>query len=166
MLIKYLKITTACLALAGAAAAADRAIVLIQGKAQLNASRGMAWTLCENGVPSRLAGADGFTVPQGRSLLITEAAFTVRGGIVRASRGAEFRLTMRVGRDTLDLAEVSGRIAAGMAATTVTRTFTPGLVVPSGAEVRGALAELEPGGGHPQVEVTLYGYLVPSSQGF
>lgn len=163
MLIKHLKITTVCLALAGAAFA-DRSIVLVQGRPQANTSRGMNWTLCENGVVTKLGSADGFKVPAGKCLVITEAAFTVRGGIMRASRAAEFRISMRVGQDTLELAGISGRLAAGVAATTVDRTFKPGLVAPAGAEVRAVLTDLEPGGAAAQVEVNLYGYLVPAAE--
>lgn len=160
MLSTCLKIATVCLSLPAAA----RSLVLIQAR-EADASRTLTWTLSENGLLTHLGRADAFKVPPGRNLVITEAAWTVRGGLIRACHAAQFRISMRMGRDTLTLAERSGRIAAYAAATTVAHTFTPGLVAPSGAEVLAAMTGLVPGGGDAQVEITLYGFFLTSSPG-
>jgi len=150
---------TAALALTASAHAGDRTHVLLQGKAQGQGLQRLTWTLCENGVRSTPGALDGFKIPAGRQLLIKQVAFTLRGGS-NASRAAHFRLAMRQGRDTFELAEVTGKLLAHLRTHTLGKKFTPGLLVPAGAEVLGGLIELTPGDGAARVDVTLHGYFV------
>jgi hypothetical protein len=105
-------------------------------------------------------------VPAGKYLVITEASFTVRGGATKYARAADFRITMKTGPDSFDLAEFSDRLLANLDNNTVSKRFSPGLMVLSGAEVTGTLKELQPGGVAASLEVNLYGYLVPTGQGW
>jgi hypothetical protein len=157
MTLSCLKTPMLVLALAGAAPAADR--VVIQGRRQPATTRALTWTLLQEGVLSRLGNADGFKVPEGRRLVITEAAFTVRGGATRLARAATFRISVKDAQASQDLAEISARLMPQLAANTVSKVFSPGLPVAGGSEVRGALAELQPPGNHVQVDVTFYGLL-------
>jgi len=163
MYSKYLKIATILLALVPAAFAGERAPVLIQGKAVSHQAHSMTWTLSENGRLSGLGSREAYQVPADRYLVITQAAFSIRG-TSRAARAAHVRITMRTGGSTLDLAEATERLLNYLDTNTVTRTFTPGLVVPSGGEVWGSVKQLQPAVGTSAVDVTFYGYLVPNAQ--
>ena len=158
MFAEFCKIT-AVLALAASAHAGERTHVLLQGKAQGQGLQRLTWTLSENGVRSTPGALDGFRVPAGRQLIIQQVAFTLRGGST-ASRAAHFRLAVRQGRDTFELADVTGRLLAHLRTNSLGKKFTPGLLVPAGAEVLAGLMELSPGEGAARVDVTLHGYFV------
>ena len=166
MFIKYLKIATVAFSLTPAAFAADRSFVVIQGKGTSNVAGSRVWTLCEQGRVGRLGSGPAFTVPQGRYLVITEAAFTVRGGATKFARAASFVVTMGSGPDAFDLAEVTDRLLPYMDNNTVSKRFTPGLMVPSGVPVTGTQKQIQPGGGSATLDVTFYGFLVPNGQGW
>ena len=166
MQIRYLKIATLALALAGAGLAADRSIVVIQGQEARNVAGSRSWTLCESGRPKPAGSGACFTVPAGRDLVITEAAFTVRGGATTFARAASFVITQGTGSDAFDLAEVSDRLLANLADATVYKRFSPGLLVPGGTAVTARQKQLQPGGGKATLDVTFYGFLVPTGQGW
>ena len=143
-------------ALAVASAAADRSNVIIQGRALADSPPQRTWTLCLDGVPSAAGRGEAYQVPPGRALLITEVAFTVRGGGTQMARAANFRLSARRGGVAFELAQMSTPLMAGLDACTVTRAFAPGLRLAPGTELRAELVELKPGGPAP-MDVTLYG---------
>ena len=147
------------LALTASAGARERTQVLLQGKAHGQGLQRMTWTLTENGVRSKPGAAEGFKVASGRHLIIKQVAFTLRGSSA-ASRAAHYHLAMRQGRDTFELAEVTGQLLPYLHTNTLGKKFTPGLLVPAGAEVLGGLMDLTPGDGAARVEITLYGYFV------
>ena len=144
-------------ALAVASPAANRSSVILQGRALADSPSERTWTLCLDGVPAAAGRGEAYQVPAGRVLVITEAAFTVRGGGTQWARAGNFRLCARRGGVTFELAQLSAPLLAGLEACTVSRPFTPGLHVPPGSELRAEAAELKPGGPAP-VDVTLYGY--------
>jgi len=139
-----------CLALG----ADDRVIVHLQGRSGGQGTGVTRWELSLDGRKIR-----DFRVPEGHRLVVTQAAFTVRGGRSLRKRAGHFALflTDRSGRS--ELAEASGLFHAGLPACAVHRRFRPGLVVPAGA-VPGVSWHLD--AREPSVlSVTLYGWLVP-----
>jgi hypothetical protein len=161
MNFKCLKSAILGLAVASATLAADRNIVIVQGKAATSSVRNLEWTLFDNGRPSSGGTAEYFKVPADRYLIITEAAFSVRGAPAKAIRYGLFRITLKKGVETFDLATVSDRIPANLDGATTSKRYSPGLVVPPGGEVRGELKNLYPAGGPVPVDVSFYGFLAP-----
>jgi len=138
--------------------AQEKPVVVIQGRA-----RGpvMVWTACERGNVGQPAEGGFFKVPSGRNLVITEVAFTLRSAPTRFARAAHVRLVLKKGQETFDLAEVSGRQLVNMESTTFWKSFSPGLLIPGGAEAGLGKKDIHPPGG--AVDVTFYGYFTPSS---
>jgi len=164
-MIRFLKPLTLALLLPVAAHGADRTIVCLQSR-NLKATTGrITCTLLENGkVTSTTQTSDGFKVPAGRYLVITEAAFTLRGVRPHGNYYAALRIIMKSGTESIVLAENTDKLAIWLDATAVRRTFAPGLVVPSGSECQGVLAALNPRSGAATLDTTFYGYLVPNEQ--
>lgn len=135
----------------------ERVIVRLQGRCEGQGSNVVRWDLERNGRKDRDARRD-FRVPAGHRLVVTQAAFTVRGGRTFLKRGGQFTLfkTDRSGRS--EMAEVSGTFHPELPSSTVVRRFRPGLVVPAGA-APGVAWQLSP----PDrcvLSVTLHGWLV------
>jgi hypothetical protein len=90
--------------------------------------------------------------------VITEAAFYLRGRVNRGARAVRLGITLRQATETLDLAALTARLDAGLGTNIVSRRFSPGLVVPAGAEVRSELKEAEGGSQGLALSVSFYGY--------
>lgn len=155
---RFLKIAAAVALVTAAAFGGERTLVIVQGKAVRNSARTCSWSVCENGVFSTHRDSETFRVPPGRTLVITEAAFILRGKVNRAVRVG---VTMRQGNETFDLAGITARLEAQLGTNFVGKRFSPGLVVPAGSEVRGELSEVEPGGAVPRMDVNFYGFYLP-----
>jgi len=155
---KVLRIAAAAVLVAASASAAERTLVLVQGRGVRNSAKLLSWSVCENGVFSAPRDGETFRVPAGRNLVITEAAFTLRGKVNRSARAVRLGIVMRQGSLSYDLAGITTRLESRLLANIVGKRFSPGLLVPAGAEVRGEMAELEAGGSPVSVDVNLYGY--------
>ena len=161
-----LKHLTLALILSVAAQAADRTILCLQNRNQKATTGRMTWTLLENGKVTYTSQAEGFKVPSGHYLVITEAAFILRGVRPYGAYSAAFRIMMKSGMDSFDLMESSDELPIWLEAAVVRKTFTPGLVVPSGAELQGVLSALVPKSSSATLDTNFYGYLVPNEQGW
>jgi len=155
---KVLKIAVVAALAAAAAFGAERTLVLVQGKAVRNSARVKAWSLSENGLFSLPTEGEFFRVPPGRTLVITEVAFTMRGKVNRSARALRLGLILKQGNTSYDLAGITTRLESRLTANIVGKRFSPGLLVPAGAEVQGELSELEAGGTPVVMDVNLYGY--------
>lgn len=155
---RMLRIAAATALVAVQAFGAERTLVLVQGRGVHNSARLLRWSVCENGVFSAPLDGETFRVPAGRSLVITEASFTLRGKVNRSARAVRLGIVMRQGSLSFDLAGMTARLEARLSANIVGKRFSPGLLVPAGAEVRGEMAELESGGSPLSMDVNLYGY--------
>ncbi|BDU74026.1 hypothetical protein [Mesoterricola silvestris] len=157
--LKVLRIAAATAFLAAHAFGAEPSVVLVQGRAVRHSPRMMSWSLCENGVFSGPREGETYRVPPGRTLVITEASFTLHGGGARSARSALLSLILKQGPASFNLGGVTGHLESHLATKVLSKRFSPGLVVPGGAEVRGELTELESGGGSVAMDLNLYGYL-------
>ncbi|WP_306599443.1 hypothetical protein [Geothrix sp. 21YS21S-2] len=155
---KVLRIAAVAALAAAAAFGAERTLVLVQGKAVRNSARVKAWSLSENGLFSLPREGEFFRVPQGRTLVITEVAFTLRGKVNRSARALRLGIILKQGNTSYDLAGITTRLESRLTANIVGKRFSPGLLVPAGAEVQGELSELEAGGTPVVMDVNLYGY--------
>lgn len=151
------------MALAAASLWGASTSVIIQGKGGTSVHpQNYNWFILENGRGSGLPAGPGYRVPADRYLVVSRVAFTVHGAITKYSRGAQFVLAMKQGGNATTLAQFSGRFLASLKTSTVTERFTPGLVVPPGMELTGAVTEVVPGGEPCTLEVAFYGTLVPA----
>lgn len=139
------------------ALAAEPSQVIIRGEHQPQMG-GTLWSLREKGAWTRLGYGTSFKVPGTRRLVITEMAFTLVTSHGPAT-GANFRLSAKEGPEYRELAVVTARVQRRLRANTVVRTFTPGLQVEAGTELKAGLAELSAPDRSALLDVMLYGYL-------
>ncbi len=155
---RMLIIAAALALVAGQAFGAERTLVMVKAVGVKNSARTFSWSVSENGVFSASRNGEAFRVPAGRTLVITEASFTLRGKVNRSARAVRLGIVMKQGSSSYDLAGVTTRLESRLTENIVGKRFSPGLLVPAGSEVRGELAELEAGGTPVTLDVDLYGY--------
>ena len=159
MPVGCLKLAMAALLAGAPAAAADRSYVIIQGKAVSGSATRMSWSVFDNAAHGSAPQGDYYVVPAGRNLVITEAVYTLRGGLGKGARSGNFTVNMRVGGEISTLAMGTERVRGDLPVVTVSKRFSPGLFIPSKAEVRGGVVDLQ-GGAGSGVEVTFYGSFI------